>query len=314
MRPVSKERPSERTRGRSSRSPARGITRGRQEAPRRAKRSPGFWPAVGDFFASVFSPRHPMVLLSIVVVVLAVAAAIITGGAIPRTLHKTDVAANKLVDHAGFGVAQVHLSGNARTKPDEITGALGIKAGQSIFAINLATARSRLLSLPWVADAEIHRRYPDDISVMIAERVPYARWQTPNGVMLVERKGRVITSDDTKEFDKLPLLLGGGAPEHADGFIEAVSHHRAVAARVKAYQYQSGRRWNLLLDNGVVVKLPETGWDVQIRELDRYIVEDGILETNIREIDLRPTSPFFFVVNRDGNQAKEKKPETGSAI
>jgi cell division protein FtsQ len=312
---VSQERPSERTRGRSSRSPARGITRGPAAAPRRrGKRSGGFWPTVGGFFAAVFSPHRPMVLLTIVVVVLAVAAAIVTGGAIPRTIHKTDAAATTLVDHAGFGVAQLHLSGNARTRPDAIMATLGVKAGQSIFGINLAAARARLLTLPWVADAEIRRRYPDDISVRIVERVPYARWQTPNGMVLVERKGRVITGNDTNEFDKLPLLLGDGAPEHAGGFLEAVSRHRAIVARVKAYQYQSGRRWNLLLDSGVVVKLPETGWDEQIRELDRYIVEDGILETNIREIDLRPNSPFFFVVGRDGGQPKEKKTDTGRAI
>jgi cell division protein FtsQ len=314
VRPVSQERPSERTRGRSSRSPSRGITRGRQEPSRRAKRSGGFWPTVGGFFGAIFSPHRPMVLLTIIVVLLAVTAAVITGGAIPRTIRKTDVAANSLVGHAGFAIAQVHLSGNVRTRANDVMATLGVKAGQSIFGINLNAARGRLLALPWVADAEIHRHYPDDITVRIAERVAYARWQTPNGVMLVERQGRVITSDDTAEFDKLPLLVGEGAPAHASGFIDAVARQRAILARVKAYQYQSGRRWNLLLDNGVVVKLPETGWEVQIRELERYIVDDGILETNIREIDLRPSSPFFFVVNRDGSTAKEKKPETGSAI
>jgi cell division protein FtsQ len=62
------------------------------------------------------------------------------------------------------------------------------------------------------------------------------------------------------------------------------------------------------------VKLPETGWDVQLRELDRLIVEEGILETNIREIDLRPPTAFFFVVRRDGTQQQERRTETGSAI
>jgi len=314
VRPVSNSRPSERTRGKASRSPARGITRGTAPQPRRSKRRSGFWAGVGVLLAAVFSPRRPMVLLTVVVVILSVAAAILTGGVIPRTINKTDMAASALVSHAGFGVAEVHLYGNARTAPVDITAALGVKAGQSIFGINLRQSRARLMMLPWVADADIKRRYPDDLTVKITERVPYARWQTPNGVLLVERQGRVITSDGALKFAGLPVLIGDGAPEHALGFIEAVGRHRAIVKRVKAYQYQSGRRWNLILDNGVIVKLPETDWDAQIKELDRLIVDDGILETNIREIDLRPTSPFFFVVGRDGAPSKEKKTETGSAI
>ena len=313
MRPVNKQRPSERTRGKSSRSPARGITRG-SVTPRRSKSSGRFWSRAGSLVLAVFSLRRPMIALTAVVVIFAATAAILTGGVIGRTVKKTDAAAAALVSHAGFGIAQVHLSGNARTRSDDIVAALGVRAGQSIFAVDLRQARARLLALPWVADADIKRRYPDDISVQIVERVPYARWQTPLGVAVVDRQGAVITADDAGKFAALSLLVGNGAPEHAAGFIEAVARHRAIVKRVKAYEFQSGRRWNLILDGGVVVKLPEIGWDHQLKELDRLIVEEGILEHDIREIDLRPATPFFYVMKRDGTEQKAKKPDTGSAI
>lgn len=314
MRPVSKHRPSERVRGKSARSPARGITRGAAPAPRRAQRSGGFWAWIGRVLAAIFSPRRPMVLLTMAVVILTAAAAMFTGGVIPRTVRTTDMAASGLVSRAGFGLAEVHLSGNVRTSSDDIMAALAAKAGESIFAVNLRAARDRLLALPWVAEAEIQRRYPDDISVRIVERVPYARWQTPNGVGVVERQGHMIAPDQNGKFANLPLLVGDGAPDHAQGFIEAVGRHRAIVKRVKAYQYVSGRRWNLILDDGIVVKLPETGLDVRLKELDRLIMDEGILETNIREIDLRPTTPFYYVMKRDGTEEKEKRQETGSAI
>jgi cell division protein FtsQ len=81
-------------------------------------------------------------------------------------------------------------------------------------------------------------------------------------------------------------------------------------ARVKAYQYQSGRRWNLLLDDGVVVKLPEFGWQKQLDVLDHLIVDKGVLEDDIREIDLRSATHYFFV----RKTGEDKKPEAGSAI
>lgn len=314
MRPVSQERPSERTRGKASRSPARGITRGPAGQPRRSARKTGFWAGVGRVLGAVFSPRRPMVLLTLVVVLLAVGAAIVTGGVVPRTVEKTDRAASTIVADAGFALSQLHLSGNVRTRADEITAALDMKAGQSIFAVDLKQARTHLLALPWVAEAEIQRRFPDDIAVSIVERVPYARWQLENGPVVVEADGRTIVADPADKFAALPLLVGDGAPQHAHGFLEDVARHRAIVKRVRAYQYVSNRRWNLILDNLVIVKLPETGWDAELDSLDRLIVEKGILEKDIKEIDLRPTSPFYFVVQRDGGAPKEKKAEPGSAI
>lgn len=315
MRPVSQERPSDRTRGKASRKPARGITRGTAAQPRSSKRKGGFRTQLGAFFGSVFSLRRPMVLLTLLALVLIAAAVTVDRMDFNRTSAKSDALVSALISGTGFGLAKVHLEGNARTRQGVIMAALQMKAGQSIFGVDLQGARDRLLALPWVAEVQIQRRYPDGIVVAVAERVPYARWQTPSGLVVVERSGRVIAAIESDAFVNLPLLIDDGAPEHADGFVEAVAGHRSIVSRVEAYQYQSRRRWNLILDNGIVVKLPETGWDVQLKELDKLIVEDGILETNIREIDLRPASPFYFVVYRGSVHPKDKpKAETGRAI
>lgn len=315
MRSVSQQRPSERTRGKSSRSPARGIARSPAPTPKRSasKAKGGFWSEAGAAVLSVFSVRRPMVALTAGVVILTAGAAIVTGGVIDRTVKKTDAAAATLASTAGFAVTEVHLAGNARTKSDDIMAALNLKKGQSIFGVNLQDARARMLSLPWVEDAEIRRHYPHGISVRIVERVPFARWQSPVGLVVVEKIGQVITGDDIGKFIALPLLLGPGAPEHAQDFVAAVARHRGLIRRVKAYEFQSKRRWNLILDGGVVVKLPETGWDKQLKELDRLIVEEGILEHDIREIDLRQPS-FLIVKRRDSGEQRERREETGSSI
>jgi cell division protein FtsQ len=312
VRPVTKERQQPRTRGKSGRSPSRGISRGRAVEPRRGKASDGVIARLAAFGSGLW--QRPMLLLAAGVVIVTGIGAVVAGNVVDRTVQKTDAAAGAMVTSAGFGISQVHLSGNNRTKPAAIMAALGFRAGQPIFDVSLRSARARLLQLPWVADAEVKRRYPDDISVQIVERTPYARWQTPRGVLVVvERRGRIITSDGMDDFGHLPLLLGNGAPEKAPAIVAAVARHRAVLARVEAYQFQSRRRWNLLLDDGVIVKLPETGWDKQLAVLDHLIVDKGILESDIKEIDLRHPAYYFFV-RRGGTEQKDRKPETGSAI
>ena len=120
----------------------------------------------------------------------------------------------------------------------------------------------------------------------------------------------MLSVPPSPKFQHLPLLVGDGAPEAAAAFVDAVGQHRAISARVQAYQYQSGRRWNLLLDDGIVVKLPELGWQKQLNALEHLIVDKGILEDDIKEIDLRSGTHYFFV--RKGGE--EKTIEAGSAI
>ena len=71
-------------------------------------------------------------------------------------------------------------------------------------------------------------------------------------------------------------------------------------------------RWNLLLDDGVVVKLPETGWRKQLDALEHLIVDKGILERDVMEIDLRSPTQYFFVTKTDAQ--KDKKTVRGRAI
>jgi len=312
VRPVTQERKSPKTRGASGRSPSRGITRG--SAPLAYRRTrPGGLARVGRFLRGLLDARRPMMWVTLAVLLPFIFAALLAAGSVNRTVEKTDSAAGLLAADAGFGVSQVHLAGNMRTKPAEIMAALGLKAGQPIFSVNLNAARARLMQLPWVASAEVKRRYPDDIGVRIVERVPYARWQERDGVYVVERDGRPITRDGADKFVKLPLLIGPDAPQKAEPFINAVSAHHAVAVRVSAYQYVGDRRWNLLLDDGVIVKLPEDGWQKQLTDLDHLIVDKGILERDVGEIDLRHPSVYFFKF-RNGVEQKEKKTDAGSAI
>lgn len=314
MRQVTQERRQPKPRGTSGRTPSRGITRGPASSSSRRNKSGGS--LIGRLFGWFFGLinfRHPMVWIGIGVVILTAVVAVIAGHVIDRTVTKTNAAAGAMVSDAGFGVGQVHLSGNSRTTPAEIMTALGLKGGQSIFGVNLRQARARLMALPWVANAEVKRRYPDDINVRIVERMPFARWQTAKGLFVVDKQGRPIVSVAADSFTKLPLLLGNGAPENAAGVLAAVAAHRSIVSRVQGYQYQSRRRWNLLFDDGVVVKLPEDGIAKELVVLDRLIVEKGILETDIQEIDLRDPNYFYFKRRNGAGEQKDRKTESGGS-
>ena len=307
-------------RGPSRAKPARPGSRTAREKPKvqpgsaRRARPPGPFARLAahalDFIA------RPMLLLGITLTLVALIAALFVSGVMGRAMHGAGNGISGVVSDAGFGVYEIRITGNRRVPTDTIFAALGLKPGQSIFFIDLPAARARILALDWIASADVVRRYPDAISVSVVEKRPFALWQTTpdaqgqSRLAVVERAGGVITTQDAAKFSHLPKLLGAGAPEAAADLLDAVMAHRAVSARTAAYERISGRRWNLLLNNRVVVQLPETGWRKELDTLEHLIVDNGILERDITEIDLRSPTQYFFVLKSGEKKDVERGKET----
>jgi cell division protein FtsQ len=317
MRSVNIERKS---RGKARVQSARTVTRGSRElsavqpgSARRGKAS-GLLTRLGTRL-SLFS-RRPMMAMCGMLGVLVLLGALFASGVIGRSYHAVGRGIAAVTADAGFGISEIHITGNRRTPYKQVLEVLGMKPGQSIFGADLWSARERLARLEWIASAEIHRRYPDAIFVTLVEKRPFALWQPPadakgeSPIWVVERNGRPITSHDVEKFRRLPKLVGAGAPQAAADLVDAVAAHRAIAARIAAYARQSERRWNLILDDGVVVQLPEIGWQKELDALEHLIIDGGILERDVTEIDLRSPTHYFFLLKNGEKKEAERGKET----
>lgn len=303
MRPVTAQRPKRGARTAPGPRSARGVRASAQQKFGKRAKPPGIVSRAYWQLRGWFAFRRPMLLLGAAATIFALVAALFVSGTVARAVRQVNGTMDALVADAGFGISEVHLSGNRRTPPETILAALGFRPGESIFAADLQSARARLIQLDWVADADVQRRYPDAISVRLVEKLPFALWDSGHAVYVVERSGRLITTRDAAQFARLPHLVGAAAPKDAADLVDAVAAHRATSARVRFYRRVSQRRWDLILDGGVVVQLPEADWKPQLDTLEWLIVDKAILERNLSEIDLRSPRNYFFLLK--GRQQKE---------
>jgi cell division protein FtsQ len=252
-----------------------------------------------------------MIWMTASVLVVTMIAGLLAGGYVQRSFAAVGRSIDNGAVAAGFGIADVRISGEHRTTAADIRRALGIKPGQSLFAIDVEQARENVRKLPWVQDAVIHKHFPNTISVSVVEKVPFALWLPDDEKLsVIDRSGAVIAQTDGAEFQNLPRFMGD-PPEGAAELVDAIATHRAVNARVRGMQRISGRRWNLLLDGGVLVDLPEDGWRKELDNLEHLIVDKGVLERNIQEIDLRVPGNYVFILRNGGGT--ERVPKGNSA-
>jgi len=295
MRSVSAAASKPRNRGRASanrRAPARGA----QDRPVFGKRKKFRADPISRAFRAikrVLDPRSRAFIGTVVVAILCAIVFLFVGGYVHRATAAVHGAFETIAADAGFEISSVQFTGNRYTEPREIYAKLGFGPGDSIFAADPQDARASLQQLPWVADADVSVRYPDIVLVHLTEKVPFALWQSTHGMYVVDRDGHSIAEVDASRFRHLPLFFGD-APENASDLVDAIAAHRAVAARMKAMQRVGGRRWNLVLDDGVLVMLPEDDWAKELGTLDHLIVDKGVLERDIGEIDLRVHDNYFF--------------------
>lgn len=187
----------------------------------------------------------------------------------------------------GFAIEDVRVSGNTHTSELDILQLLGLDGTTSLVALDIDTARARLTELPWVQAAEVRKIYPRTIEVALKEREAYGIWQHGEELSLIEKSGSIIAPLRDSKFASLPLFVGRDADRAAAAVQSEFQNWPQIASRVKAYVRVAGRRWDLHLDNGIVVKLPQDDMPEALALLSRLDTEQNLLSRDIAAVDLR---------------------------
>jgi cell division protein FtsQ len=193
---------------------------------------------------------------------------------------------------SGLAVDDIRIEGNGRTSEIDVLGALELDGSTALMGFSAEAARSRIAALPWVEAVSVRKSYPSTLAIDIVERQPFAIWQNGSNLSLIERDGDVILPFPGQAFAVLPLVIGIGAPEKAEEIISLVAAHPAIASRVKAYIRVADRRWDLRLENGITVKLPDMGEVRALAVLAEMERNEKILSRDIAALDMRLADRF----------------------
>ena len=188
---------------------------------------------------------------------------------------------------AGFSIKDIVIEGQKQTDVDIISALLNVEAGDSIFLVDPKSTKESLERISWVKDAHIERRFPDTIYIKINERVPVALWQNKGKLRLIDQDGVTIADSDLEQFSNLIVVVGKDAPKKLKELMRYIIDEPKLENTVEAASLVSNRRWDLLLKNGVTVRLPETGLESAFSRLVESFEEDRLLDKSLTVIDIR---------------------------
>ncbi len=213
------------------------------------------------------------------------------------TTERADALREAVIDRPEFAIRSLDIRGHKYLSVHEIAAIMGLRPGlQSISSLqfNAQTARDALVANAWVADASVALDPAGALRVTVQERVPYALWRSDQGYLLIDAEGvPIVPANGPGDRPDLPLIIGKGANEAAQ---EARTLLLTVPLQMKgdilALVRRSGRRWDAITKQGLVLKLPASDPRGALKRYADQSIAQRVRPYAVTGVDLRrPDEP-----------------------
>ncbi|AXI46019.1 cell division protein FtsQ [Sulfitobacter sp. SK012] len=158
----------------------------------------------------------------------------------------------------------------------------------SSFDLDLTAIRQTITEISAVNQAALRIRPGGVLQVDVTPRVPVAIWRSETGLALIDRDGIYVAEILTRYArPDLPLIAGGKANQSVTEALSLIAAADPLGDRLRGVVRIGERRWDVVLDRGQRILLPETG---ALQALERVIALEGardVLSRDVARVDMR---------------------------
>lgn len=188
----------------------------------------------------------------------------------------------QLATRPEFMVSLLAVEGASTGVEEDIREIFPYDLPASSFDLDLGHVQQMVQGLPAVAEASLRIRQGGVLVAEVREREPVAVWRTRDGLGAVDAEGVVVDDLDSRAARAdLPLIVGEGADRAVPEALEILRAATPLRERVRGLVRMGERRWDVVLDRGQRILLPEAN---PVRALERVIVLDEVQETLARDV------------------------------
>jgi cell division protein FtsQ len=250
-------------------------------------------------------PRGAGYAAALLIVLASCAYGMVVGNHVAAAIAVFRDARDWAANSAGLRIEAVALTGNQHVSREEVLAIAGITGTTSLLFLDAEQARERLKANPWIADATVLKLYPRELQITLKEREAFALWQKAGLVSVIAADGTVLEPYVAPQMLGLPLVVGAGAEINAKALLALLDRHPAIRDVVRASVFVGERRWNLRLNNGIEVRLPESGAAAALDRLAALDAQTKFTTRDITIIDLRLADRVTVRLSEAAAQARQ---------
>jgi cell division protein FtsQ len=251
-------------------------------------------------------PRRTGLAATLLLLTASAGLGVVKGGHLEQFIATLSEARNSIANSAGFRITSVAINGRKQLTQDEILAIGGVNGHSSLLFLDASSVREKLKADPWISEATVLKLYPGQLRIDIVERAPFALWQRSGQLSVISEDGAVLDRYVSPRFLKLPLVVGKGAETRAKDFLALLARYPQINAATKAAVLIGERRWNLRLNDGLDIRLPETDVGNALLTLSNLDRDEHLFAKDVVAIDLRLPDRLIVQISDDAAKAREE--------
>ncbi|MFV0302147.1 MAG: cell division protein FtsQ/DivIB [Paracoccus sp. (in: a-proteobacteria)] len=195
---------------------------------------------------------------------------------------------DKVQSREEFQVRMMTIEGASPAVDKALRAMLPVDLPASSFDIDLTALRLQVLALDAVESIELRIKPGGILSAMVTERQPALLWRHARGIDMLDGTGHRVAGVTAREMrPDLPIISGDGADQVAAEALALIDAAGPILPRLRGLQRQGERRWDVVLDHGQRILLPEAGAIVALERAIEMQRRQDVLGRDINVIDLR---------------------------
>ena len=157
-----------------------------------------------------------------------------------------------------FPIKEILIENNVGTNFSELKDDFNFLINTSLFFLSKEKILTIVNKHDFISNIRLKKKYPNTLNISIVEKTPVA-------TLIIDKKKFYITKDnekinfiDLKIYEDLPSIFG--KYKNFNIFYSNLEKNNFKINKIKAFYYFDVGRWDIVLKNERVIKLPENNY------------------------------------------------------
>ena len=190
--------------------------------------------------------------------------------------------------HPRLAISDIVIEGASPRVSREIAIVISRRYGHGTGFGDVHDVRRTLVEIPSIRHVAVSLDSAGILVITIEEKEPVVVLERDGLYLTLDIEASVLASDSRRSgHSDLPLIAGDGAEGHIEEAMALNGMSPKLARMTRGLVRIGNRRWDMVLDHGRVVNLPEDNPILAVSKLLSLDKSDAILSLDIAVIDLR---------------------------